>query len=210
MTRPLLLDLFCKQGGAAKGYVDAGFDVIGVDIEPQPRYPFEFVQADALDYFTANWQRFDAFHASPPCQAHSNAQKIMGLEHPDFIDPMRALFMEAWYAPQGGQPWVIENVPGAPLMAPIERVPGVPARRAADWTRTVGGGMCLARTWRRFGLRPIFVVLTAGNFSGVAQAKAAMGIDWMNRDGLREAIPPAYTEYIGTQLIEALKLKDAA
>lgn len=85
MTRPRLLDLFCCQGGAAMGYYRAGFDVTGVDIAPQPRYPFAFVQGDALEYVAAHGHEYDAIHASPPCQAYSKTQRIQGNQHPDLI-----------------------------------------------------------------------------------------------------------------------------
>ena len=109
MTRPLLLDLFCCQGGAATGYHQAGFDIVGIDIEPQPLYPFPFIQGDALNP-PVNLTRFDAIHASPPCQAYST----MGNRHGDasrtsdpLIDATRALLQAS------GKPWVIENVTGA-------------------------------------------------------------------------------------------------
>jgi len=104
----ILLDLFCKAGGAAMGYHRAGFDVIGVDIEPQPNYPFEFVQADAIEYLIANGRQFDAIHASPPCQAYSITQKLQGRKHPELIAPTRAALKHI------GCPWVIENVPESP------------------------------------------------------------------------------------------------
>lgn len=91
------------------GYHRAGFDVVGVDIAPQPRYPFKFIQGDALEILRRDACMFDAVHASPPCQRHSNAQRIRGREHPDLIDPTRALLLQL------GIPWTIENVEGAPL-----------------------------------------------------------------------------------------------
>ncbi len=105
--RPRLLDLFCCQGGAAKGYADAGFDVTGVDIAPQPRYPYQFVQADAIAYALEHGAGFDFIHASPPCQHDSECQRIQGNTHPDLIAPTRTA-LEAT-----GLPWVIENVRGA-------------------------------------------------------------------------------------------------
>lgn len=96
MSKPRLLDLFCCQGGASVGYREAGFDVTGVDIDPQPRYPFVFHQADALKFTLEHHREFDAFHASPPCQAHTNAQRIQGNDHPDFIPATRALFEAHW------------------------------------------------------------------------------------------------------------------
>lgn len=202
-----LLDLFCKGGGTSMGFHRAGFTVTGVDIEPQPNYPFEFHQGDALKFLLENWREFDAYVAGPPCQAHTNAQKIQGREHPDYIVATREAFKLI------GRPWVIENVPGAPLIQPVE----------------LCGAMFGLRTYRHrlfesnFGFaapaHPEHVAKTTkmgraprdgefmhvvGNFSGVREAREAMGIDWMTRDELREAIPPAYTEYIGNQMVESM------
>lgn len=110
MSQPVLLDLYCKAGGAAMGYHRAGFRVVGVDIEPQPHYPFEFHQADAL---TFPLDGFDAYHASPPCQRYSMITKLHGRaiveSHPDLIDPTR------YRLKSSGKPYIIENVPQAPL-----------------------------------------------------------------------------------------------
>ena len=201
---PLLLDLFCKAGGAGVGYHRAGFDVVGVDIAPQPNYPFDFVQADAIEYLLKDGKRFDAIHASPPCQAYSNAAKIMKRKHPDLIERTRAAMPM--------KPWVIENVEGSPLIDPITLCGGMfglgtyrhrlfessirltePEHRPHDRPTTKMG-----RPPRRDEMMHV-----VGNFSGVAAARVAMGIDWMTRDELREAIPPAYTEWIGRQLLSA-------
>ena len=109
-----LLDLFCCAGGAGKGYVDAGFEVVGVDIDPQPNYPFEFHQADAIEFVSAHGHEFDAIHASPPCQAFSKTKTLHDNEHPDLIEPTREALIAT------GKPWVIENVVGAPLINPIK------------------------------------------------------------------------------------------
>lgn len=201
---PLLLDLFCKAGGAGMGYHRAGFTVVGVDIEPQPNYPFEFVQADAIDYLIDEGNRFDAIHASPPCQAYSNAAKIMKRKHPELIAATRAAMPS--------KPWVIENAEGSPLINPItlcgsmfnlgtyrhrlfesSLVLRVPQHKAHDKPTTKMGRPP----------KPGEMMHVVGNFSGVAAARIAMGIDWMTRDELREAIPPAYTEWIGRQLLSA-------
>jgi DNA (cytosine-5)-methyltransferase 1 len=212
-VKPRLLDLFCCQGGASMGYRLAGFDVVGVDIDPQPRYPFEFYQGDALKFLLENWQDFDAFHASPPCQAHSNAQRIMGNEHPDFIAATRSAFELI------GRPWVIENVPGAPLVNPVElcgAMFGLETYRHRLFESNVpmvapAHPVHAART-TKMGRAPIpgeFMHIV-GNFSGVDRAREVMCMDWATRDGLREAIPPAYTEHIGRQLLVHLEGEVAA
>lgn len=114
MNRPRLLDLFCGGGGCSVGYHRAGFDVVGVDNRPMPRYPYEFVQADALDVLadTEFLAGFDVIHASPPCQAYSNSTiglRATGREYPDLVATTRGLLQA------NGHPWVIENVPGAPI-----------------------------------------------------------------------------------------------
>lgn len=204
---PRLLDLFCCQGGAAAGYAAAGFEVVGVDIDPQPRYPFEFHQGDALKWALEHHEEFDVFHASPPCQAHSNAQKIQGNDHEDFIAATRALFELI------GKPWVIENVPGAPLRDPIvlcgsmfglatyrhrlfeSNVPMVAPEHLPHVARTTKMGRAP---------QPGEFMHIVGNFTNVDRGREVMGMPWANRDGLREAIPPAYSEYIGRQLLDAL------
>lgn len=212
--KPKLLDLFCCQGGAGMGYHRAGFNVIGVDLFPQPRYPFPFHQRDAVEFLRIHGKRFDAVHASPPCQAFTNAQKLMGNEHPDFITPIREVLHDL------GLPFVIENVPGAPLDDPFElcgAMFGLGTYRhrlfETNWDVEVPEHPKHEARTTKMGRRPIDgeMMHVVGNFSGVAKAKEAMGIDWMNRDGLRESIPPAYTEYIGQQLVdEVIARKDIA
>lgn len=199
---PRLLDLFCCQGGASMGYFAAGFEVVGVDVDPQPRYPFEFHQADALKWALEHHEEFDAFHASPPCQAWSNAQKIQGNDHEDFITATRSLFELI------GKPWVIENVPGAPLRDPIVlcgSMFGLATYRhrlfesnlpiyAPEHFEHVAKTTKMGRS-----PKPDEFMHVVGNFSGVARAREVMGMPWASRDGLREAIPPAYAEHIGWQ-----------
>jgi hypothetical protein len=112
-ARVRLLDLFSGAGGAAVGYARAGFEVVGVDIEPQPNYPFEFHQADALEFCREHGHEFDAIHASPPCQAYTPLRAVHGKDYPDMLAATR----EALEAT--GLPWVIENVPGAPINSGI-------------------------------------------------------------------------------------------
>ncbi|MCZ4605214.1 SAM-dependent methyltransferase [Streptomyces sp. Lzd4kr] len=202
--RPRLLDLYCCQGGAAKGYDDVGFDVTGVDIAPQPRYPYRFVQADAIAFVLAHGAAFDVIHASPPCQHDTACQRIQGNTHPDLIAPTRAALEMT------GRPWVMENVRGAvpKLRGPV-MLCGQMFRLANYRHRyfETGGGFTLDQLDHPAHLvpqakmgRPVppghygqFV----GNFSGVDLARRVLGVSWMNRDGIRECIPPAYTQWIG-------------
>ncbi len=114
MSRPLLLDLFCGQGGSAMGYHRAGYEIVGVDRAAQPRFPFRFIQADALEFLACcRVSAFDLIHASPPCQRYSRAQVLHGREHPDLVPATREALVAS------GRPWVIENVVGAPLVHPV-------------------------------------------------------------------------------------------
>lgn len=209
--RPTLLDLCCCQGGASAGYAQAGFSVVGVDIDPQPHYPFEFHQDDALEFVARYGVEFSAIAASFPCQAFTNAQKIRGNEHPDLITPGRPL-LEAT-----GRPFIMENVPGAPLIDPIELCMCMfdddPGTYRPRWFET-GNGFTLPQPEHRPHTKrhtkmgrppkPGEVMHVVGNFTGVARAREVMGAPWMTRDGLREAIPPAYTLWIGERLMEFL------
>lgn len=209
--RPRLLDLFCCQGGAAKGYADAGFDVTGVDIAPQPRYPYRFVQADAVAFVKEHGAAFDFIHASPPCQHDSECQRIRSNTHPDLIAPTRAA-LEAT-----GRPWVMENVRGA---VPKLREPvmlcgpmfGVETYRHRFFE--TGGGFRLGQPGHpahtvpqaKMG-RPVppgWYGQFVGNFSGVDLARRVLGVPWMNRDGIRECIPPAYAHHIGAAALTQL------
>ncbi|MBK3627008.1 DNA cytosine methyltransferase [Streptomyces sp. MBT49] len=202
--KPRLLDLFCCQGGAAKGYADAGFDVTGVDIVPQPRYPFTFVQADAVAFVLEHGAGFDFIHASPPCQHDSECQRIRGNAHPDLIAPTRAALETI------GQPWVIENVRGAvpKLREPVMLCgPMFALETYRHRFFETGGGFRLDQPGHPAHLVPQAKMGRAippghygqfvGNFSGVDLARKVMGVPWMNRDGIRECIPPAYAEHIG-------------
>lgn len=210
MTKPRLLDLFCCQGGASKGYADAGFEVVGVDLVPQPRYPFEFIQANAL---TFDLTGFDAVHASPPCQKYSAATRHLANDKPRLLDPLRARLIAS------GLPYVIENTPGAPLLDPALlcglAFPELRVKRHRLFESNVPlvGSGCGDHS------RDYFVIFghecrdrrhghAAGRKNKLADGQAAMGIDWMTRGGLSEAIPPAYTRFVGAQLIAALRGKE--
>ena len=216
--KPRLLDCFCGAGGAGMGYSRAGFDVTGVDIKPQPRYPFAFVQGDALAYVKAHGHEFDAIHASPPCQAYS-VMKSMNREiaHPELVEPTR----EALEAT--GLPYVIENVVGAPLRTTIMLCGSMFGlrshrgylRRHRLFESNVllfSPGPC-----RHDGLAiGVYGHGSAGHLgqrmrtANVEEARILMGMDWSTRDGLSQAIPPAYTEFIGRQLLAALTNAEAA
>ena len=216
--RPRLLDLFCGAGGAAYGYHLAGFDVHGVDLSPQPRYPFPFIQADALDVL--NDRRFlagfDAVHASPPCQAHSDLQKQNKRHYPDLIAPTRHLLKAS------DLPYVIENVEGAPLHVPVmvcgAGVPGLRVIRHRPFESSIPlrGAPCPPRHplvftydrrkahYGRLDQDTSFVQVTGGGNCTVKNKASAMGIWWMTGAELNEAIPPAYAHLIGRQLLDAV------
>lgn len=200
-----LLDLFCCEGGAAMGYHMAGFDEIdGVDIERRDRYPFRLIVADARDYLAAHGHEYDAIHASPPCQSYSKTQQLHGNEHPDLIAETRDLLIAT------GKPYVIENVPGAPLIDPVTLVGsmfGLRTMRPRLFESNVPLPFVLApppaAKHAKMGRkpRPGEYVHVVGNVSDVAYCAGAMGIDWMSRYGLTQAVPPAYTEWIGRHLL---------
>ena len=210
--RPRLLDLFSGAGGAAVGYHRAGFDVTGVDIKPQPRYPFKFVQADALEYVAEHGHEFDFIHASPPCQKFSAYRRSMperGDEHyVNLIPDTRAALIAS------GLPYVIENVPGAPLIEPMMLCGSsfsldVRRHRLFESNLFLLGQPC-NHAWQtpRFdrGSRHIRpndrCTVAVGEWRiPLKLQQQAMGIDWMSVSELSQAIPPAYTEYIGEQLL---------
>ncbi|MCZ4122380.1 SAM-dependent methyltransferase [Streptomyces sp. H39-S7] len=209
--RPRLLDAYGCQGGAGKGYDDAGFDVTGLDHEPQPRYPFTFVQGDAVAFIREHGHEFAAIHASPPCQHDSDCQRIQGRDHPDLIAPTRAALEST------GRPWVMENVKGAlpKLREPVMLCGAMfgMATYRHRWFET-GGGFTLTAPAHPAHIapqakmgRPVpdgWYGQFVGNFSGVDLARRVMGVPWMNRDGIRECIPPAYAAWIGAQLLASI------
>jgi len=220
VIRPTILDLFCKAGGAAKGYSDAGFTVLGVDIAPQPNYPFPFVQADALDALRSlidgcgplGGFTFDAIHASPPCQLYSQATNMHDkTQYPDLVGPTREL-LEAT-----GLPYIIENVPGAPLINPVVYCgsmflqPRLRRHRHFETNWPLVSQECI------HDIQSDLLSVTGhgeggshrngtkrGPYWGQAERRKAMGIDWMNRTELAESIPPYFTAHVGRQLIDRL------
>jgi DNA (cytosine-5)-methyltransferase 1 len=208
-----LLDLFCGAGGAAMGYYRAGFDVLGVDIAPQPHYPFDFIQADALEYLQAHGRDFDVIHASPPCQNNTPLRHRWGREYPDLIEATRRALQST------NRAYVIENVPGAALLNPLilcGTMFDLRVRRHRLFENSAGlifpptSCCCAGRFGKRAHLGNQEYMTITGHFSNIEKARQAMDIDWMNRHELAQAIPPAYTEWIGRQLLAALGLPEEA
>jgi DNA (cytosine-5)-methyltransferase 1 len=221
-----LLDLFCGAGGAGMGYHRAGFEVVGVDIQPQPDYPFKFHQADAMTY---PLDGFDAIHASPPCQAFTQmsarwrGKGTKADEHPDCLTPTLCRFREL------SVPWVIENVPGAvTLMGRVLRLHGGMFGLGVHRPRLFASNILLLsmhaeQTKSPLGVygkvdgRTTYRYRNNGNYKGkslirawksVEEGQRAMGIDWTNdARAIAEAIPPAYTQFIGEQLLQALGVR---
>jgi DNA (cytosine-5)-methyltransferase 1 len=212
-----LLDLFCCAGGAGVGYNKAAFEVVGVDIKPQPNYPLRFVRDDALNLMPEFIACFDAIHASPPCQSYSDlAKRNRNADAwPRLIEPVREMLVRS------GLPYIIENVEGAPLLNPImlcgTMFKGLRVIRhrlfEANFTilRPPHGRHPICHTFDKrksqYGktdeMRD-FVSVNGGGNCSVAAARSAMGIDWMTKNELNEAIPPAYTRFIGEQLLNWL------
>ena len=229
ISKPLLLDLFCCAGGAGMGYHRAGFDVVGFDLAPQPNYPFEFIQADALEVLhelatQGTWfrgRRVAAVHTSPPCQASCTLikgnQRATADKHIDLIPQTRELLART------GLPTVIENVQGAKVRRDLTLCGemfglGVIRHRYFECTFPVEQPQHIPHRGRVRGWRhgqyfdgPYVAVYGDGGGKGsVEEWQAAMGIDWTDvRHEIAEAIPPAYTEHVGKQLIRNLQDQSA-
>lgn len=216
MGKPILLDLFCKAGGAAMGYHRAGFRVVGVDIEFQKRYPFEFVQGDALDFARDHGGDFDVIHASPPCQRYSVGTKSrpgLSEKHPDLVPETRRTLLVI------AKPWVIENVVGAPVggIMLCGSMFGLLVQRHrwfessevlfvphdCQHHKFTGNYPCgRSNGTKRAGERSKVVhVYGQGCSRGPRDLwQKAMQIDWMTMKEMGQAIPPAYTFHLGKQL----------
>jgi DNA (cytosine-5)-methyltransferase 1 len=200
------------------GYARAGFEVVGVDHKPQPNFPFEFILGDALDLDPQFIASFDAIHASPPCQSYSDLAKRNrnAHMHPRLVEPTRALLRAS------GLPYIIENVEGAPLLNPIvlcgtmfkglrvirhrlfeSNFPLVaPPHKKHPLVHT------LDKRKAHYGKTNDmvdFVQVTGGGNCSIAAARDAMRIKWMNKGELNESIPPAYTRYLGKQLLAHIR-----
>lgn len=216
MAKPRLLDLFCGAGGAAMGYHEAGFDVVGVDINRQPHYPFQFVQADCMTI--ENFAGIDAIHASPPCQSYTRKSANWGrarknvIEHPDLIAPVRDMLIKT------GLPFVIENVIGAPLEGRPVILCGTQfglriikhRQFEANWDLRPCEAPCdhsdVYNPW-------------SGKGRSAVEHRAAQGTPWIPQCGgasrkagvtgdLNNAIPPAFTKFIGEQLLKYIVRQD--
>lgn len=216
-NKPILYDICCSAGGATKGYQRAGFYVAGSDIADQPRYiGDEFIKMDGLEflrrYLAGEYPTAAAFHVSPPCQGYSVTAALPNVKtenYPKMIPQFRELLVAT------GKPYVIENVPGAPLNNPLKLIGhhfGLKTIRER-WFETNPWMMSPGfvkprnikthsyRTYSSFENGATHITLAGHNFR-TADGAIAIGVDWMNREELAEAIPPAYTNYIGERLME--------
>jgi len=210
----LALDLFCGAGGASKGIVDAGYTVVGVDISPGLNYPYSYFCEDAVEFMDMGLDDFDFIWASPPCQAYSwssACRRNEGVDYQDLVEITRH------YLQKSGKPYIIENVVGAPLINPVKlcgtMFPGLKVFRHRLFESNIPliVEMECAHEGhkakeRRNDSGDYFIV--AGNFVGtLAERSGAMGIDWMNRQELNQAIPPRYSEYLARQVVKWTKEK---
>lgn len=225
MRKPVLLDIGCRQGGATRGYQDAGFYVIGVDIEPQPRYIGDaFVQTDGIALLSGMAERghrhlwlaghgqieVDAVHTSWPCQGYSNTHRIRKNDHPRLIEEGRELLEKI------GVPYMQENVEGAPLLNPVTLCGAMFGLRTyrhrlfeASFPLTAPAHPDHSQQQIKMG-RPVRegdFYQAVGNFSNVDYARQDMGVGWMTREGIRECIPPVYAEHVGRQILRAADLE---
>ena len=202
-----MLDLFCGAGGAGMGYHRAGFEVVGVDIKPQKHYPFEFHCADAFAFLEKHGLEFDVIHASPPCQSYSAAMRHLAKPQPKLIDGLRDALM------QSGKTWVIENVPGAPMDNPtilcgtmfglrVHRHRLFESPNLFALIQPCSGAKDILNPHRAESRERIYREF--GRQDPEKLWRNEMGVEWMGRQETREAIPPAYTEWIGQRLLESL------
>lgn len=209
-----LLDLFCGVGGASVGYAQAGFEVHGVDLKHGKRYPFTYLRADVLDILRDEEfiNQFDVIHASPPCQTHSITQHLRKAQGKstkklDLIPETRAALVAS------GKPYIIENVPGSPLINPIQLCGssfGLKVRRHRLFESNLSliGSECLHKEQGRpvgvYGSLRDDIPHGGKTADSIDEAREAMGISWAIWSELVEAIPPLYTLYLGNQVRELL------
>lgn len=211
MRSPRLLDVFCGGGGCSMGYARAGFaDIVGVDIVEQPRYPFEFVRNDAMYVLRdrAFLRTFDLIHASPPCQGYSTTASLAG----HTVDQQKLLPDVEQALKDSGVDWVIENVPGAPLTDAVVLCGNMFGLKVYRHRLFKTSFSCrqpkhIPHVYRtaKLGCSPVGeeFMSVVGHVSPKA-ARKAMGIDWMIGKEISEAIPPAYTEFVGQEWFRTL------
>lgn len=222
MAKPLLLDTYCKAGGTSMGYHQAGFEVVGVDIEPQKRYPFEFYQGDAIEFIVKYGKDFDVIVGSPPCQDYIPLKAIHGKTYPRLIKDTRRAMQKT------GKPYIIENVKGArfeldnPIMLcgtmfglrvirhryfecnPILWWPPVQCKHIGK----IGSSSLRNKNGKRLvnSFENVDILCITGHDFIVADARIAMSIDWMIGKELSQAIPPAYTKWLGEKFRKVLNI----
>lgn len=197
--KPRLLDLFCGAGGAAEGLHRAGFDITGVDIRPQPRYPFEFILADALEY---PLDGYDAIWASPPCQRWAGCKRQYLKRHPDLLTPTR----ERLHCQD--KPFIIENVPLAPMSNTVMLCGEMFGLGVIRHRKFESNCLLLQpphNKHRGSTSDGTYVTVAGGGGRGSTRYDLwckAMGIHWMKRHELIQAVPPCFAEFLGRQLIK--------
>jgi DNA (cytosine-5)-methyltransferase 1 len=203
-----VLDLFCGAGGASMGYHRAGFEVTGVDLKHGKRYPFKYIRLNVMELQPSDLAEYDLIHASPPCQTHSitrNLRIAQGKQTDklDLIEPTRELLKAS------GKPYIIENVPGAPLFKPVQLCGSsfglkVRRHRLFESNLELKGSVCDHKKQGRpvgiYGSMKDEIPSGGKTAETIEQAREAMGINWMIWGELVEAIPPVYTEYLGKQV----------
>jgi DNA (cytosine-5)-methyltransferase 1 len=209
-----VLDLFCGAGGASMGYAKAGYEVAGIDIKHGKRYPFNYIRKDVMTLTAEDLQGFDLIHASPPCQTYSITKHLRAAQgkttsKQDLVEPVRKLLISS------GIPYVIENVKGAPLIDPVQLCGsafGLKVRRHRLFESSMelqGTGCNHKEQGKPVGIYgSMRDEIPGGGHTAktMDQAYEAMGINWMIWGELVEAIPPAYTHYIGQQIINSSKV----
>lgn len=208
-TKPKALVTYSGQGGSAMGYHRAGFSVFCVDLHPQPRCPFPFVQADAVDFIGNEGHRFDMIEGGPVCKAYSKTARIHNAGHPEQIPATRAAMLAT------GKPYVIENVEDArpELVDPVMLCgPSFGLRtyrhRLFESNLPLTAPEHMVHEWPTVKMgRPVRdgeFYHAVGNFSGVSLVREDMGVPWMNREGINQCIPPVYAEWVGRRVLAQL------
>lgn len=209
-TELKLLDLYCCQGGASTGYFKAGFNITGVDLYSQPKYPYHFIQSDAIDYLLKHGHKYDFIHASPPCQEYSQSSmqfRLLGKQYPNLIEATRAALIKI------GKPYSLENVPGSPLNNPVllcGNMFNIPSYRhrlfETNWTLDQPDHKPHIVKQAKMGrkIKDGEFIQYMGHFPMVDYVRNFTGFNWMSQYGLAQSIPAEYTEYIGKQFLKTI------